>query len=136
MESLFVGATVGFLFPFYTYACLHIAYNAYHNIPKCKQYIISKMFYRKIKLCFEFDTDNFFFNQININNFPIKTSIKYEIGDVLYKKIIHIKENDYSEFRLRVFRNTEEEEEDVRNWNYYMNNGQVYKFKSLSYEYI
>ena len=68
--------------------------------------MISKMFYRKIKLCFEFDTDNFFINQININNFPIKTSIKYEIGDVLYKEIIHIKENGYSEFRLRVFKNT------------------------------
>ena len=134
MESLVVGATVGFLFPFYTYGILHIAYNAYHNIPKCKQYIISKMFYRKIK-CFEFDTDNFFINRIDINNFSIKTSIKYEIGDDLYKEIIHIKRDGYSEFRLRVFKKTEEEE-DVTNWNYYMNNGQIYKFKSLSYEYV
>ena len=104
------------------------------KIPKCKKYLISKLFYKKIKLYFEFDTDNFFINQIDINNFPIKTSIKYEIGNVLYKEIIHIKHDDYSEFRLRVFEKIEEE--DVTNWNYYMNNGQVYKFKSLSYEYI
>ena len=72
MESLFVGATVGILFPFYTYGLLNIIGNAYYLYPECKQKLISKIFYRKIKLCFEFDTDNFFINQIDINNFLIK----------------------------------------------------------------
>ena len=102
MESLFVGATVGILFPFYTYGLLQIIGNAYYLYPECKQKLISKMFYKKIKLNFEFETDNFLINQIDINNFPKKTSIKYEIGDVLYKEIIHIKRDGCSEFRLRV----------------------------------
>ena len=95
------------------------------------------MFYRKIELNFEFDTDNFFITQINIDNYPNDTILKYEVDGEIYKEIIQVKYQgciNYSEFRLRVYKKTEEE--DVRNWNYYMNNGQIYKFKSLSYDYI
>ena len=137
MESLFVGATLGVLAPFYAYGQLQIIGNAYYLYPTSKQCLLIRMFYRKIKLNFEFDTDNFFITQINIDNYPNDTILKYEVDGEIYKEITQVKYQgciNYSEFRLRVYKKTEEE--DVRHWNYYMNNGQIYKFKSLSYEYI
>ena len=66
MESLFVGATLGVLVPFYAYGLLQIIGNAYYLFPTLKHCLLIRMFYRKIRINFEFDTDNFFITQINI----------------------------------------------------------------------
>ena len=97
--------------------------------------ILKKYFlYKKVKLDFEFDTENKLLNIATPENLPKNMLIKYEIQGITYKEIRRFEGDDKCIYRLRIYKTTTED--DVKSWYYYMNNGSFYKFKSFSYVFV
>ena len=91
--------------------------------------------YKKVKLDFEFDTENNLLNIATPENLPKNMSIKYEIQGITFKEIMRFKDDEKGIFRLRTYKTTTTDD-NINNWTYYMNNGSFYKFKSFSYVYV
>ena len=49
----------------------------------------------------DFEIDNLLIKNLNLNNYPRNSSLKYEIDGILYKEIIHRKYRNPDEFYLR-----------------------------------
>ena len=130
MESLFVSLTLGVIIPAYIKSAVNLGF----IIRDVTKEALFKCRNKKVKLDFEIDSDNSLIKNLNLNNYPRNSSLKYEIDGILYKEIIHRKYSNPDEFYLRCYRSTTND--DVNNWTLYMENGKEYKFNSLSYVFV
>ena len=130
MEGLFIGATLGVIVPIYIGSIIRTSMCIYEFGCDIKKYFL----YKKVKLDFEFDTENNLLNIATPENLPKNMSIKYENNGITYKEIVRFEGDEKCIYRLRTYKSTTED--NVNNWSYYMNNGSFYKFKSFSYVYV
>ena len=130
LMGLFIGATLGVIIPIYVGALINIGMYIYEFGRDIKKYFL----YKKVRIDFEFDTENNLLNIATPENLPKNMSIKYEIQGITYKEIIRFEGDDKCIFRLRTYKTTTDD--NVNNWTYYINNGSFYKFKSFSYVFV
>ena len=128
--GLFIGATLGVIIPIYVGALINIGMYIYEFGGDFKKYLL----YNKVRIDFEFDTENNLLNIATPENLPDNMSIKYENNGITYKEIVRFEGDEKCIYRLRTYKSTTED--NVNNWSYYMNNGSFYKFKSFSYVYV
>ena len=130
MEYYFVCFTLGAIIPIYLKALIEGVGNLY----QCGGYIKNYLLYKKVKLDFEFDTENNLLSIATPENLPDNMSIKYEIQGITFKEIMRFAGDDKCIYRLRTYRTTTDD--NINNWTHYMNNGSFYKFKSFSYVFV
>ena len=131
MEELFIVATLAVIVPMYIDSMTRISMCIYEFGCDIKKYFL----YKKVKLDFEFDTENNLLSIATPENLPKNMTIKYEIRGITLKEIMRFKDDEKGIFRLRTYKTTTTDD-NINNWTYYMNNGSLYKFKSFSYVFV